>query len=60
LNSLTNLIEKKKTKLQMLFIFFLKGDEILGVNNKSVKGKTKVEVARMIQAEAVSIFIYFF
>ena len=26
------------------------GDEITGVNNVSVKGKTKVEVAKMIQA----------
>ena len=26
------------------------GDEIVGVNGKSVKGRTKVEVARMIQA----------
>lgn len=25
------------------------GDEITGVNGKSVKGKTKVEVAKMIQ-----------
>ena len=47
-------------KLCLLFAFkfnyflnFKKGDEIVGINNKSVKGKTKVEVARMIQAEAV-------
>jgi C-terminal processing protease CtpA/Prc len=25
------------------------GDEITGVNGKSIKGKTKVEVAKMIQ-----------
>jgi PRKCA-binding protein len=29
------------------------GDEIIGVNNKSVKGKTKVEVAKLIQASKV-------
>jgi len=29
------------------------GDEIVGVNNKSVKGKTKVEVAKLIQNEKV-------
>lgn len=29
------------------------GDEITGVNGKSVKGKTKVEVAKMIQAVQV-------
>jgi hypothetical protein len=26
------------------------GDELLGINNVSVKGKTKVEVAKLIQA----------
>lgn len=30
------------------------GDEIVGVNGQSVKGKTKVEVAKMIQAIKVS------
>ena len=29
------------------------GDEITGVNGKPVKGKTKVEVAKMIQAVQV-------
>lgn len=29
------------------------GDEITGVNGKAVKGKTKVEVAKMIQAVQV-------
>lgn len=29
------------------------GDEITGVNGKTVKGKTKVEVAKMIQAVQV-------
>lgn len=29
------------------------GDEITGVNGKHVKGKTKVEVAKMIQAVQV-------
>lgn len=29
------------------------GDELVGVNGASVKGKTKVEVARMIQASKV-------
>lgn len=29
------------------------GDEIIGVNNKSVKGKTKVEVAKLIQSSKV-------
>jgi hypothetical protein len=33
------------------------GDEIVGVNNKLVKGKTKVEVARMIQSEAEKVTI---
>lgn len=31
------------------------GDEIVGVNGQSVKGRTKVEVARMIQ----SVKVYF-
>lgn len=31
------------------------GDEIVGVNNISVKGKTKVEVAKAIQAIKVGI-----
>lgn len=30
------------------------GDEIVAVNNQSVKGKTKVEVAKMIQAAKVN------
>ena len=34
------------------------GDEITGVNNVSVKGKTKVEVAKMIQAIKVSRNLY--
>lgn len=29
------------------------GDELVGVNGASVKGKTKVEVAKMIQASKV-------
>lgn len=32
------------------------GDEITGVNKVSVKGKTKTEVARMIQASKVTFF----
>lgn len=32
------------------------GDEITGVNNVSVKGKTKVEVAKMIQSIKVCNF----
>ncbi len=31
------------------------GDEIVGVNGNSVKGRTKVEVARMIQSVKVSL-----
>ena len=31
------------------------GDEIVGVNGSSVKGRTKVEVARMIQAVKVDV-----
>lgn len=31
------------------------GDEITGVNGKPVKGKTKVEVAKMIQAVQVQV-----
>ncbi len=31
------------------------GDEIVGVNGQSVKGRTKVEVARMIQSVKVCI-----
>ena len=30
------------------------GDELVGVNGQSVKARTKVEVARMIQAKKVS------
>lgn len=33
------------------------GDELLGVNNKSVKGKTKVEVAKLIQASKDQVVI---
>lgn len=33
------------------------GDEITGVNGKPVKGKTKVEVAKMIQAVQVRSFV---
>lgn len=33
------------------------GDEILGVNNKSVKGKTKVEVAKLIQTSKDQVII---
>lgn len=33
------------------------GDEIVGINNKSVKGKTKVEVAKMIQLEKDQVII---
>lgn len=29
------------------------GDELVGVNGQSVKGKTKVEVAKMIQSAKV-------
>lgn len=32
------------------------GDELVSVNGQSVKGKTKVEVAKMIQAAKVSFF----
>lgn len=32
------------------------GDEIVGVNGTIVKGKSKVEVAKMIQASKVNIF----
>lgn len=35
------------------------GDEIVSVNGKTVKGRTKVEVAKLIQASKVNIlFIY--
>lgn len=33
------------------------GDEIVGVNGKSLRGKTKVDVARAIQAVKVGFFI---
>ena len=33
------------------------GDEIVGVNGNSVKGRTKVEVARMIQSVKASVCI---
>lgn len=33
------------------------GDEIIGVNNKSVKGKTKVEVAKLIQSSKDQVVI---
>uniref|UniRef100_S4RH95 PRKCA-binding protein n=1 Tax=Petromyzon marinus TaxID=7757 RepID=S4RH95_PETMA len=35
------------------------GDEIVGVNGKSVKGKTKVEVAKMIQAVKGEVTMYY-
>lgn len=36
------------------------GDELVGINNQSVKGKTKVEVAKMIQAaKVISNLCYF-
>lgn len=35
------------------------GDEIVGVNGQSVKGKTKVEVAKMIQAIKGEVTIHF-
>ncbi|XP_051571816.1 PRKCA-binding protein-like isoform X1 [Myxocyprinus asiaticus] len=35
------------------------GDEITGVNNKPVKGKTKVEVAKMIQAVQSEVVIQY-
>ncbi|XP_042201058.1 PRKCA-binding protein [Callorhinchus milii] len=35
------------------------GDEIVGVNGKSVKGKTKVEVAKMIQAVKGEVTIHY-
>lgn len=33
------------------------GDELLGVNNKSVKGKSKVEVAKLIQSSKDQVVI---
>lgn len=33
------------------------GDELTAVNGQTVKGKTKVEVAKMIQAAKVSVYI---
>jgi hypothetical protein len=35
------------------------GDEIISVNGKSVKGRTKVEVAKLIQACKVNISFHF-
>lgn len=35
------------------------GDELLGVNGISVKGKTKVEVAKMIQAAVEEVSIHY-
>ncbi|XP_055687407.1 PRKCA-binding protein isoform X2 [Lutzomyia longipalpis] len=35
------------------------GDELLGVNGQSVKGKTKVEVAKMIQGAADEVTIHY-
>ncbi|XP_038112943.1 PRKCA-binding protein isoform X1 [Culex quinquefasciatus] len=35
------------------------GDELLGVNGASVKGKTKVEVAKMIQAATSEVTIHY-
>ena len=36
------------------------GDEIVGVNGQSVKGRTKVEVARMIQSVKVKVLLQAF
>ena len=38
---------------ELLFKWFCVGDEIISVNGKSVKGRTKVEVAKLIQASKV-------
>lgn len=35
------------------------GDELLGVNGKSVKGKTKVAVAKMIQSTDAEVTIHY-
>lgn len=35
------------------------GDEIIGVDNVSVKGKTKTEVAKMIQSSQGFVLFYF-
>lgn len=35
------------------------GDELLGVNGQSVKGKTKVTVAKMIQAASNEVSIHY-
>lgn len=35
------------------------GDELIAVNSQTVKGKTKVEVAKMIQSAKVKIFCFF-
>lgn len=34
------------------------GDELVGVDGQSVKGKTKVEVAKMIQSCKVGIILH--
>lgn len=34
------------------------GDELVSVNGQAVKGKTKIEVAKMIQAAKVSILTF--
>ena len=34
------------------------GDEIISVSGKSVKGRTKVEVAKLIQASKVKLLFY--
>lgn len=42
------------------FLFIRVGDEIVSVNGKTVKGRTKVEVAKLIQASKVNILIILF
>ena len=39
-------------------MFTYVGDEIVSVNGKSVKGRTKVEVAKLIQACKVNILFH--
>lgn len=34
------------------------GDEILAINNECVRGRTKLQVAQMIQSSVVSLIIY--
>jgi len=35
------------------------GDELLGVNGQTVKGKTKVEVAKMIQTASEEVIVHY-